>query len=676
MRFTNFAIVTFSLFLSLGILTASAKLIPFKITIYGLISCWILFTAFWAIARNQLVQNSYFGIASYLMFFLIGVVHFQLNDPQHTKRHFSHFHTPETYFQIELKIVEQLKSDSYHNKYIIDVIGLGNTSVTGKALLQIRKDTAQFIDHFIDDRLLISAQISEIRPALNPNQFDYSKYMRTKGVFHQIRIWPRDILQYNSGKTSLRGIAERVRKQIIDKVHVRSKGKNEFDIFKALVLGNRMEIDRDLYEQYINAGAVHILAVSGLHVGLFYLILMLVLRPIERYPYGSFLLPLLIIFCLWVYAFITGLSESVIRSVTMFSLFAFAKFLHRRTNTINILFLSYFILILISPIRLFRIGFQLSYLAVFFILWVQPLIYSLYRPRSFIDRMLWGIISVSIAAQLGILPLSLYYFHRFPGLFLITNSVVLPFLGLLLGGGFLIIILTFIKTLPEFVFDVYWLMIELLNNFIEWVSANDSFIIENIHFSLEKTLFSYLFLFAVLLLWKVPKYRNIIFCLSSFLLLIGVFIYDNYKNSRNELVIFHKVGQTNIGFIQSWKFHLYRSYPDSGSSFERIIRPYMTSKNIQNFREIEIPELFYYNRDLVCIPDSNGAYPTGEKLDWVILTNNSKVNLERLIIQVDPSMIIADGSNWITMVERWKSTCIKYDIPFYSTADSGAFIFQ
>jgi competence protein ComEC len=676
MRSLNFAIVSFSIFLTLGVLIASAKTISFKFAVYGLVYCWFLFILFWSIARKQLVQNNYFGIMTYLVFFFIGVVHYQLNIPQYTNKHFSHFHESDNYSLIDLKVAKLLNLNSYYNNYIVEVVWLGNSSVTGKALLQIRKDTTHLLEHNIDDRLLVSAQIFNMKPALNPNQFNYSKYMQTRGVYHQIKILPRDILQYKKGRNTLRGSAERIRGNIINEVSLKSKGENEFSIFKALVLGDRINIDQELYAQYIDAGAVHILAVSGLHVGLIYLLLLFVLNPIKRIPYGSLLLPLFTIISLWAYAFITGLSESVIRSVTMFSLFALAKLLQRRTNSINILFLSYFILVLISPVRLFRIGFQLSYLAVFFILWIQPMIYTLYRPRFYLDKLFWGIISVSIAAQLGILPLSLFYFHRFPGMFLITNSVVLPLLGLLLGGGFMLIILTLLKVLPEIVSDGYWLMIELMNSFIEWVSANDSFIIENIHFSLEKMLMSYILMITAILLWKVPNYRNLLSCLITLILIIGIFTFNRLENSRNEFVIFHKRGQTNIGIIQPGIFYLYMSDLDSSSSFDHTIRPYMISKDIQNYTKLDLPELFLYDRNLVCVLDKKGTYPKDKKLDWIILTSNPKVNLERLIYEVEPRMIIADGNNWKFLVERWKNTCIRYDIPIYNTAKSGAFIYQ
>jgi competence protein ComEC len=323
---------------------------------------------------------------------------------------------------------------------------------------------------------------------------------------------------------------------------------------------------------------------------------------------------------------------------------------------------------------MFKVGFQLSYLAVFFILWAQPMFYSLYRPRFYLDRMLWGIISVSLAAQLGILPVSLYYFHRFPGLFLITNSVVLPFLGLLLGGGFLIVILALLKILPDFISNAYWILIELLNGFIEWVSSHETFIIENIHYSAEKMLFSYFFIIALVAVFKTTHYRNLMICLTSLILLIGVYIFNGVDNSKNELVIFHKAGQTNIGILDAKKFYLFRSDPFNKSTFDQFIQPYMTSRNIRNHKTNDLPDVFYFKDRLVCVLDSSGVYPKDREMNWILLTNNSRINLERMISQTDPDLVIADGSNWNSNLGRWKVTCRKNGIPFYSTSESGAFI--
>ena len=262
----------------------------------------------------------------------------------------------------------------------------------GAVLVNIRKDS---LSSFIlnDDILLVSSSIDEIKVPLNPYQFDYSKYMKTLGVYHQIRISKNEILQKVRGSYTLGGKAEKVRNHILDKLKKSSLSPAELSIIQALVLGQKKDISKQRYREYAAAGAIHILAVSGLHVGIVYFIFLFVLSPLKRLPKGKVIVSILIVISLWGYAFITGLSPSVIRAVTMFSFFAFAKIINRQTNSINTLFLSYFTLLLLNPMWLFQVGFQLSYLAVFFILWILPVFNKLYYTKNRIVKRLWGIIT-------------------------------------------------------------------------------------------------------------------------------------------------------------------------------------------------------------------------------------------------------------------------------------------
>src|SRR5690606_7904768 len=172
-------------------------------------------------------------------------------------------------------------------------------------------------------------------------------------------------------------------------------------IIQALVLGEKKDIDKNLYNEYAAAGAVHILAVSGLHVGILYFILAFLLNPLKRIKSGSYLHAIIIVLLLWGFAMLSGLSPSVTRAVTMFSFFAVAGIFGRQTNTLNTLFLSFLTLLIINPMWLFQVGFQLSYLAVFFIVWLQPIFYKVGYSKSRIIRKIWTIISVTIAAQIG-----------------------------------------------------------------------------------------------------------------------------------------------------------------------------------------------------------------------------------------------------------------------------------
>ena len=220
-----------------------------------------------------------------------------------------------------------------------------------------------------DDVLLVYALISEIPEPLNPHQFDYAAYMKSIGVYGQLRISEKDVLQKHNGAKTLIGIAQNLRAEIIEKLEKTKLKTDERAIIQALILGEKKDIDKTLYDKYAAAGAVHILAVSGLHVGIIYGILLLLFKPLTRWKYGRYLQVILIVFALWAFAMLSGLSPSVTRSVTMFSFFALAKLLNRETSSINVLFLSFLTLLIINPLLIFQVGFQLSYMAVFFIIW-------------------------------------------------------------------------------------------------------------------------------------------------------------------------------------------------------------------------------------------------------------------------------------------------------------------
>jgi competence protein ComEC len=161
--------------------------------------------------------------------------------------------------------------------------------------------------------------------------------------------------------------------------------------------------------------------VSGLHIGLILLFVTFVLKPIPNNKKGSVLKLIITLSSLWLFGILAGLAPSVVRSVTMFSFVAIGQHLRRSVNIYHTLLVSILLILLVQPSFLFDVGFQLSYLALFFILWFQPLLSRLWKPKNKISNYFWDILSVSFAAQIGTIPLSLYYFHQFPGLFFITN---------------------------------------------------------------------------------------------------------------------------------------------------------------------------------------------------------------------------------------------------------------
>jgi len=674
MKFINFSVIKFAFFLTVGIIIA--HLYPNVLYFYLAIVLYTSLLIIWFISKDHLFQTTYFGILTYTCFFFLGAVTYQINLPEFQKH--GYYQTDSIGLKeniLQLKVKEVLKSDTYNSKYMAEIIAVNNNYFNGKILLNIKKDSFEKILN-IDDLLLISSKIKKIYSPLNPHQFDYSMYMKSLGIYNQVYSSYQSFLNQSKGKPTLRGQASKIRNQLIKKLNNSALTPNEIEIVKALILGQKKDINKQLYSDYAAAGAIHILAVSGLHVGIIYFTLITLLRPLKRLFKHELIISIIIVISLWGFAFLTGLSPSVIRAVTMFSFFAFAKAINRETNTINTLFLSYFTLLIINPLWLFHIGFQLSYLAVLSILWLLPLFNKVYCPKNYFARKIWDIFTVTLAAQTGIFPLSIYYFHQFPGLFFMTNLIILPFLGVLLVGGIILIILSIFNVIPEWFALTYNYLIKFMNSCIHVIANQKLFLFQNITFSLYKVFASYLLIISIILFWNYQNRKNSLFFAVGLSILFSVSIFDNYSNSKNELIVFHKNKQSIIGNKNNSVLNLYSSDSKLNIGNSYPIKAYKVAKGIKYYSEIKSPYIFKYNENLILVLDSLGIYPDSNKIDIVILTYDPKINLNRILESLQPKMIIADGSNHKSYVKRWKKSCTKKNIAFHFTGTDGAFIIK
>lgn len=216
MKFINFAFVKFSVFLVLGIL--AAHFFPIStLSLNFLFALLVGVFGFWLWARKQLIQTVYFGIITYICFFTIGFFSYQIRLPQFQEKHYSHFITDETSELLQLKITQTLKADKFNFKYFANVNAKNGIPTNGKILLSISKDSLSK-SFTADEILLVYASISEIPKPLNPYQFDYSAYIKSLGVYDQLRISEKEILETSLGNPTLKGTAQNLRAAIVEKL--------------------------------------------------------------------------------------------------------------------------------------------------------------------------------------------------------------------------------------------------------------------------------------------------------------------------------------------------------------------------------------------------------------------------------------------------------------------------
>jgi len=319
----------------------------------------------------------------------------------------------------------------------------------------------------------------------------------------------------------------------------------ELAIAKALILGDKADLDNPTKEVYAQAGAMHVLAVSGLHVGVIYLVLLSLLGQRNGRVTKPILVAIIVIPSLWAYAFITGLSPSVLRAVTMFSFLAMAQVFNRRSATFNTLAISALILLIVNPYMIMSVGFQLSYVAVIGIIFLYPIFENWFYPTSRIGRFFWQITALSLAAQLATSPLSALYFHRFPTYFLFSNLLVIPAAMLIVWGGLALLILGSISsTLGIMLGKVLGLLIWLVNQSLLWLAKLPYADIHNLAPTILDTWMLYgLILFAFLFI-SLKRWAYYKFAALTVLLLSINFLYADIRTNSFRQIVFYSVNNS------------------------------------------------------------------------------------------------------------------------------------
>ncbi|MBZ9632165.1 ComEC family competence protein [Salegentibacter sp. LM13S] len=675
MQFLNFTIIKITIFLILGIITGFSVETPGISLFIFLGFLLLIFCLAFLRARKQLFDDIFFGICTWSLIFTLGVAVAYLHQPKNQPKHYINLENTEPEI-IQIRITESLKPNLYNEPYLAEIERIFSEesiiSAKGKILLSISKDSLHK-ELAPGMKIIVPYKLTNITELLNPYRFNYRNYMQKQRVEKQLQVSNSEIHILPDKTESPVSLASNFRERIIRKLSETKIKKNELAIMQALLLGQRQEISREIYEEYAAAGAIHILAVSGLHVGIILLILNWLFKPLNYFKNGLIVKTLLLISLMWGFAVLAGLSPSVVRAVTMFSFIAIGMQMRRKTSVLNSLFISLFILLLINPYFIFQVGFQLSYLAVFAIVTIQPKLFKLWQPRFKITKYFWGLMSVSIAAQIGVLPLSLFYFHQFPGLFFLSNLVVLPVLGIILGLGILIILLALLNFLPDLLAQTYGKLISLMNQFISWVAGKEEFVFRDIHFNIWQNLSAYLLFFFFILLIYQKSFRNLVFFLCGILLFQGSMFYSKVHNSFQESIVFHKPRKTIIGIQKDKKLILHHNLEDEIQQEIRL-KDYKTGRDIHQIEEEDIPDVLALSEASVLIIDSSSVYQLKDfRPDLVLLRDSPKVNLERLIKHLNPEIIIADGSNYHSYVARWAETARKQKARFHHTGKNGAF---
>lgn len=612
-----------------------------------------------------------FGWLVALLSVVLGLSTAAFDQDTRNRLHYSHLTEDQVPYHFQLTLHEKLKSTKKNQRYVAIIKSINHRKSLGKILLNIRH-SSQNTNIPIGSHLAVDGLLYHNKAPFNPNQFDYSGYLENQQIYAQIyTLWPK--LKIITTENTIWSKFSNFRTKIIDNLKKSNFNETELAVMIALLLGQQQDIDPETLQEYQLAGAVHILSVSGLHVGFIMLFINFLLKPIPNTSRNTYIKLLIIVVALWSYGILAGLAPSVVRSVTMFSFVAVGQHLRRSVNVYHSLLVSVLLILLWKPSFLFDVGFQLSYLALFFILWLQPLIADFWQPKNKITRYIWDILTVSLAAQLGTLPLSIYYFHQFPGLFFVTNVLVLPLLGIIMVVGLVAVIIGCFGIVPKFVIVPLTMMIAIQNKCIGWVASWDALVFKNIGFTAAMLWTSYLVIIALGLWLQKPIYKKVVLAMVSVLLLQIVCLHNKWQSTNTqEMIVYHQKKSTMITERKNNKVILFGNDSIQNTiAKNQILQSYLTANFAKLTQRENLQNLYYFNTKKILLIDSSATVPLNIKPDIVILVNSPKINLERYLSAYTPKQIVADGSNYKSYIRLWKATCHKAKIPFHITNEKG-----
>lgn len=565
----------------------------------------------------------------------------------------------------------------------VRVLSCASDSLSGvpgsKVLLYLAADSTTQLPRR-GDLLLIEAQLKSPEQPRNPLGFDYAAYLKQQGVaataFVSAQRWKTS---GHIDRKSLKGYAEKARERLLQLYSQTGMETNEYAVLAALTLGYKDAIDPELREDFSNSGAMHVLAVSGLHVGVIYLILNTILGFIFRSRKLKVLNTILIVLFLWVYAFITGLPPSVIRSSTMFSLVAIGSAMERKSQIYNTIAVSAFIILLQNPAFLFDVGFQLSYSAVLSIIYFQPKIGGLLGFKSRAMRWWWDLTAVSLASQIGTFPLALYYFHQFPNYFLLSNYFAIPlasFIIYLAVSYLLLSWIPFVAVIPAYLLKQLLFALNYSVAFIDDLPAAVSYL----HVDFLQLTFIVLIIVFLIGFIESKQFIALAGILLFLLLFLGSHAYIRMRTTiDSSIVVYADNKNTHLNLIQGRQHLLFTT--DSLAA-ERSAAAYWKSIKLMSPKASQQQASFvttFKNMKIVVLLDdllkrkiTNHPIET----DILIVGNRAKIRASDILNNIKPKLCIVDLSISAWYAKQLKDSCQVRGIEFYDLRERGAFIYR
>jgi competence protein ComEC len=633
------------------------------------------------------------GLFLYLFLFLLGYELTLSDTAALQQNHLCRNSTPGTYSVVRITAPPQIRENSVRAEAELLMSGDSNgfRSLNADLLLYFSKDT-NAVKLQYGDELLLAKPPELLAESRNPEAFDYKLYLWNKGITHRLFCRSGDWRYLQRGYVNpVYTMAYTARDRILRMLADNGLAGQEYAVTAALLIGYIDKLDADLLRDYSGTGAMHILSVSGMHVGLIYAVLNMLLFFFNRYPWGKFPKAFFMLLFIWMYAVVTGLSPSVLRAASMFSIIVAGNAFSRQTDIYNSMAASAMLLLMVDPHFITDTGFQLSYVAVLGIVMLQPAISAWWSPKNWLLRQIWSITAVSIAAQIATFPMGMYYFRQFPNYFLLTNIVALPLSSAVIYLALIVLVLSFFPGISGYAGQVLSFLVMLLNGCISTIESLPGSVTRGAYVNLWQTLLIYLAI--IFLLWYCYKrFKPALLAFLGVGVLIGasVLLRDIPIGKQAGIVVWDAGKYFAMDLIDGRKRLL---VADSAilcnpGGIDYLSKRYVEKAGIRDFysaacdADLCLPEmqlsksgnLLEFHQHRIAITEKPETAQSPIQLDCLILRGKKVRYTADFLGAYHPSLVIIASSVPLWNAAILKASCDSLDLPVYSVPDGGAYV--
>jgi competence protein ComEC len=630
----------------------------------------------------------YNGMWLHAMLFTTGSLLFYYKDIRHQKTSITSRYTAGNAVLVTIEEPLSEKKQSYKTIASVQAVLFDHSisKASGKILLYFQKDSIVQHLHYGKQLLLFKA-LQPVKNTGNPGCFDYQRYCTFQGISYQVYLKQGEYVALKIENENLfRKYLFSTREKIAALLKKYIPGTKEAGLAEAMLIGYKEDLDKNLVQSYSNTGVVHIIAISGLHLGLIYWLLMLLCKPLSHYKTGRIIQPILIIAGLWLFSGIAGGSPSVLRSAVMFTCIVIGACINRKTSIFNSLAASAFILLCLNPTWLWDAGFQLSYAAVLSLaVFYKPIYNLLFIANKLLD-IIWKSICVTLAAQILTVPVSVYHFHQFPNLFLIANLLAVPLSSLIIIGEIVLcitcifpLVATSIGYLLRYI--IYW-----LNTFIEQVGSLPFAITNDLLISFPQLICLYIFIGATAWWLLHNKKVGVRISLMALLLFLAFRLIDVWNTRQQKKLIVYNIPKHSAIDVMVGEHYFFKG--DSTLQQDDLLQKFhlqpsrlLYRVNNLNTPGISLVEKNFFrfgNTSFLLIDRPLHLEQASQKMtiDIIILLNNPAITIAQITDVFTCRQFVFDASNASWKVAKWQQECNQLGLPAFSVADKGAFVFN